>query len=1102
MSRKPEFKSFRTNLIEFYNHIINKAAEYGLLYDDERFMENLKIWFTAMSSSNLRSFRHTSTLVFLTILTELCRLHVSSSKSANQNEKIITAENKKSRPSKARLKAAQEGINLASSHKEYLHNMMKDIFDTVFVHRYRDIDPKIRAECIRELGLWMDILPSLFFESQYLRYFGWLLSDIHGATRLEVIKALSKLYGNSDNIIGFRQFTERFRPRLVEMSAMDADISVRVATVDLLTSLRDVGFLEDEDVEIVSSLIYDNEARVRKATSRFLVSHVVEQAQNAHGEFNASKLTELKKKFPQLVDAWLAFKELSNLLKVDNNGDRPSGSSLASAQTDLQDLYPTRSSRISVAGEALWEAGIGEKWDWPALVSQLLFDFSSLDSVATDSHSERFIELYSLNTSEAILLLEALYGFVKGSQEAILRTKTSDYRRKKLTDRELDELSSTIQEELMKSIPKLIDNYSHNPDAIAQVLRLHELLDLNIYRQLHSEAQYIELIGSVIKQFKTHKQSVVIEECANVFVKATTGEDALAFSDEVRSKFLDLLDDVSYDLRVILASSPSLGTQNVNIEDDPVIQNILEPLTKIDCLSRTLDIRKAMDTPLKEIEDNDGPQEDILLAEKLKGMLSNASMYPPSKTATLLVVSIANLLRSYTMWNLGALVESATMIGVGSNPPGPLDLSAKASDFTTDLIQEFELIVDQAEPLHIRSLCAKSLLDLLVTVNVTIAQVSSLATGDAVKRSRLFDLPSTIADSTQQEILGLYLKKEKAYAKAAKIVLEEGPHDSVYRDALRPSSSLSTATQAADYGETAESDPSADEMDLEDDVGSDTDTLGGGPDGMSSTQTMSQLVGTQGAAQSQILDHNALLERTRSVSSLQQRLLLLDHDLCQFTAKIRVASLAQVISEEHAARLSLNVKALSPLFGKIVGARITYQEETTTTTAAAAAAAASAAGNGTSRGGAGSRPAARKTNQTSAAASAKSKESALPSEAVGSEDEEEQEQDENENENEENEEHEQEGTEEQEQQDEADNEELRDSDGELERADESVLIEVDVDDAEVVKTDVIETDVIGTDVIETEVIDTEVDTQVIDDVEATKEAENDSVSAEEDVDME
>lgn len=49
---------------------------------------------------------------------------------------------------------------------------------SVFVHRYRDVDPRIRSDCIHALGLWMVKLPSIFFDGTYLRYMGWVLSDI------------------------------------------------------------------------------------------------------------------------------------------------------------------------------------------------------------------------------------------------------------------------------------------------------------------------------------------------------------------------------------------------------------------------------------------------------------------------------------------------------------------------------------------------------------------------------------------------------------------------------------------------------------------------------------------------------------------------------------------------------------------------------------------------------------------------------------------------------------------------------------------------------------------------------------------------------------
>jgi len=47
----------------------------------------------------------------------------------------------------------------------------------VFVHRYRDHVPDIRATCLQELGVWMRSDPETFLNDGYLKYLGWMLSD-------------------------------------------------------------------------------------------------------------------------------------------------------------------------------------------------------------------------------------------------------------------------------------------------------------------------------------------------------------------------------------------------------------------------------------------------------------------------------------------------------------------------------------------------------------------------------------------------------------------------------------------------------------------------------------------------------------------------------------------------------------------------------------------------------------------------------------------------------------------------------------------------------------------------------------------------------------
>lgn len=61
--------------------------------------------------------------------------------------------------------------------KEEVSSMMNGMFRGVFVHRYRDQLPEIRAICIEELGIWLKLDPEHFLNDKCLKYLGWTLHD-------------------------------------------------------------------------------------------------------------------------------------------------------------------------------------------------------------------------------------------------------------------------------------------------------------------------------------------------------------------------------------------------------------------------------------------------------------------------------------------------------------------------------------------------------------------------------------------------------------------------------------------------------------------------------------------------------------------------------------------------------------------------------------------------------------------------------------------------------------------------------------------------------------------------------------------------------------
>jgi cohesin complex subunit SA-1/2 len=64
----------------------------------------------------------------------------------------------------------------------------------VFVLRYRDVSPDLRALCIKSLGGWVLVYQSVMLETRFVKYLGWALFDPKPNVRLEAVKALTELY--------------------------------------------------------------------------------------------------------------------------------------------------------------------------------------------------------------------------------------------------------------------------------------------------------------------------------------------------------------------------------------------------------------------------------------------------------------------------------------------------------------------------------------------------------------------------------------------------------------------------------------------------------------------------------------------------------------------------------------------------------------------------------------------------------------------------------------------------------------------------------------------------------------------------------------------
>ncbi|KAF1516199.1 Cohesin subunit SA-3, partial [Eudyptes sclateri] len=169
--------------------------------------------------------------------------------------------------------------------QEEIENMMNAVFKGVFVHRYRDVVPEIRAICMEELGTWMRSYAASFLTDGYLKYIGWTLHDKQREVRLQCVKALQGLYCHQDTAAHMELFTSRFKTRMVSM-VLDKEPDVAVEVVKLLTLMLEnmEEVLTEEDCQSVYPAVYVSSRALASAAGLFLYRRLLDPQREAGRE--------------------------------------------------------------------------------------------------------------------------------------------------------------------------------------------------------------------------------------------------------------------------------------------------------------------------------------------------------------------------------------------------------------------------------------------------------------------------------------------------------------------------------------------------------------------------------------------------------------------------------------------------------------------------------------------------------------------------------------------------------------------------------------------------------------------------------------------------
>ena len=753
--------SFRSTLCDFFATLISTCHAAGLLYSDLALLENIEVWVHTMSSSTLRPFRHTATVIALTIGNRLCTVAADIAENAASTVRQKEGEQKKKSVNKERVKALEAKVAEGERRRAQVLESMGNLLDAVFVHRYRDVDPKIRLECVTALGNWIITLPDVYFDGLHLRYLGWVLYDPSAPTRAEVIKQLGKLFKNEDNAPRLRTFTEKYRQRMLEMAVQDSEVSVRAATVELLGMIRKIGLLEPDDIDNVGRLIFDVEPRVRKAVAGFFAENINDLYEATVDDFGGDEgLTEtfgeeVEDDFDAPRAGWLKLKCIAEALhsydvEDDERDLRGTGGGGALIATGVD-------SRYAMAARTIYD-GIPVAREWEVLAGYLLFDLSSAEQ-PLEGADATLESRCKLNEKEITLLLELLNVAVKARLSEAVEAETDKRGHRKKAQQEASrEIRESTALRLAKILPQLLKKFGSNPSTASAVLRLGQILDLKIFQELRQDSTtYASLLDDINKQFLTHTDQGVLAEASTAILHARRFED---LEEVTESKVQELWDDTISTLRALMSSRQDDNMSELcnTVRRIAYLASISDCVTVLDLEGRPASKKKVnaqtIASPLSLLMDLIRDPE-----------LDNAAGEQADDT----LISAVKAVLFYYMWTVRSL-QTAIPSGTAISKFPDLAL------FT----QSLETLVDNrpaASP--VRLVALGTILD-IYTLFVTFRHVKLPPNHQSAHEIQ--SLIQHIPSSTESLILSTYTALEKSFAKKSHRPLEAAPDDDLASD--------------------------------------------------------------------------------------------------------------------------------------------------------------------------------------------------------------------------------------------------------------------------------------------------------------------------------
>lgn len=498
-SKDRNLRFLRDQIDEFFRRMIQHAHDSGSLYEEadlessdsasiSPFAMALLSWINALCTSSARPLRMVATSIFLCVISQLITTFTSIETAiesmSRQLERTTVLGGKRARLYRARHEQMENNVRLLKQRKYALLLVVKENLSEVFVQRFRDVESKIRIECVSALGAWVTLNPHFFIRDKYLRFIGWSLSDPKLQVQEESTKSMAKIIKTGAKDITLRQelrqFADAYKTQMGNMLWTCESKVIKRSLVSIFLDLLRAGLLNaSECEEIVLHSVDQIENQTSKDAlqelSKFIAAlatkRTVEKLEY-HTHFLANyTATNIESALGFLdIETCVKFKSLSSILKVAfehyeqkriSSTERPTRSSFM--ENVFSEIYKLPEYLRSIK----------------SLVLFLLTDFSATRFISNDSRVDATdqpegIKVLKLLDIDSEATRVSLLMFLSGAVKAII-----------------EECSDSIE---------LVNN-----ESLAFLVRHLSTL------QLHSHGKSVSAFVSLINRIAVRQPSLMLE---------------------------------------------------------------------------------------------------------------------------------------------------------------------------------------------------------------------------------------------------------------------------------------------------------------------------------------------------------------------------------------------------------------------------------------------------------------------------------------------------------------------------------------------------------------------------------------------------------------